>query len=441
MKNIDDFMRQKFDNDPDKSGRFDFREEYWEQAQAMLEAEEARRKRRRWLLWWAFSVAVAVVAVAVYSSSGSGQKQVADGGSSDSRQEQRAEKSGSGSGQEQILSGHSAGSEAVQTQGSAAAKGFILEEKTLVADSVFLKNKIENQGFGTKNGAAGNRFAPEQPSGKGGDLPAKKPQAQSESPTNSDGVTGSPPPPPNNEPNDLRDFASLPTLLQLLQLPPRPLDTPYVSMAARPIEPVRERRFTFGLAASASLSQTSPDGKRLGGVGGAFAEYRLAPSWSLTAGAQWRFLPGDRRADSAVAETSTQLRYGFGYQQDEFSLETCGLHFLELPVGLQWRRGAFGAEAGVASGFLIGVQGRLTQSHSESLQDGVSETRSRVWLDKSPYRSAYFAPFFGAEWRATQKLGLSLRGVYHPGSLAKENPDTPPPGSLFWLDAGVRFRF
>jgi hypothetical protein len=213
-------------------------------------------------------------------------------------------------------------------------------------------------------------------------------------------------------------------------------------MAQRKIEPVRERRFRFGLAASASLSQTSPDGKRLGGGGGgAFAEYRLAPAWALTAGAQWRFLPGDWRADSAVAESSNQLRYGFGFQQDEFSLETRGLHFLELPIGLQWRHGAFSAEAGLAPGFLVGVQGRLTQRHSESLQSGISESKSRVWLDKSPYRSAYFAPFLGVEWLATQRLGLSLRGVYHPGSLAKENPDSPPPGNLFWLDAGLRFRF
>ena len=55
MENLDDLMRQKYNND-DPAGRFEFREEYWEQAVVLLEADEARkRKRRRWLLWWTFA--------------------------------------------------------------------------------------------------------------------------------------------------------------------------------------------------------------------------------------------------------------------------------------------------------------------------------------------------------------------------------------------------
>jgi len=49
MENIDDFMRQKFDSD-DPGERFEFREEYWEQAQALLEKEEDKRRRRFWLI-------------------------------------------------------------------------------------------------------------------------------------------------------------------------------------------------------------------------------------------------------------------------------------------------------------------------------------------------------------------------------------------------------
>ena len=46
MENIDELMRQKFDSE-DHGERFEFQEEYWEQAQVMLEQEEARRRRRR----------------------------------------------------------------------------------------------------------------------------------------------------------------------------------------------------------------------------------------------------------------------------------------------------------------------------------------------------------------------------------------------------------
>ncbi len=64
MENIDELMRVKFESD-NPADRFEFREEYWEQAQALLEAEEARRrKRRRWLLWWCF-FAVALIGAGV----------------------------------------------------------------------------------------------------------------------------------------------------------------------------------------------------------------------------------------------------------------------------------------------------------------------------------------------------------------------------------------
>ncbi len=49
MENIDDLMRQKFDSD-DPGERFEFQEEYWEQAKILLEQEEARRRRWLWLL-------------------------------------------------------------------------------------------------------------------------------------------------------------------------------------------------------------------------------------------------------------------------------------------------------------------------------------------------------------------------------------------------------
>ena len=58
MENIDDLMRQKFDSD-DPGERFEFQEEYWAQAQALLEREEERRRRWLWLfigLWLAIAL-------------------------------------------------------------------------------------------------------------------------------------------------------------------------------------------------------------------------------------------------------------------------------------------------------------------------------------------------------------------------------------------------
>jgi Outer membrane protein beta-barrel domain len=61
MENLDDMFKQSLAQD-DPAARFDFREEYWQQAVQLLEADERRRKRRM-IFWWA-SAAVGVVLLA-----------------------------------------------------------------------------------------------------------------------------------------------------------------------------------------------------------------------------------------------------------------------------------------------------------------------------------------------------------------------------------------
>jgi cytoskeletal protein RodZ len=53
MENLDDLMRKKF-NTAEEAGRYEFQEQYWDQARALIEADERKRKRRRMLLWWWF---------------------------------------------------------------------------------------------------------------------------------------------------------------------------------------------------------------------------------------------------------------------------------------------------------------------------------------------------------------------------------------------------
>ncbi|HRI58159.1 MAG TPA: hypothetical protein PK228_00470, partial [Saprospiraceae bacterium] len=240
--------------------------------------------------------------------------------------------------------------------------------------------------------------------------------------------------------NNFDAFAVLPTLSGLLELPGRDLDMPSVTPFVQQIKPASNRRFSFGLAAAGALSEASPDGKRLGAVGGLFVQYKLTPSWSLTSGANWRYLAG-AWADDTIPTTSEQLQYGFGFKKDSYKIETRGLHSIEIPLGVRWRRGAFAAEGGFAPGFLVGVQGRQKKHHSESLQDGITTENSRVWLNKSPYYQFIPTVFLGGEWLATQQVGLTLRGTFRPGKIGEKLTDTPPPANLFWLDAGLRWYF
>jgi hypothetical protein len=459
MENLDELMRKKFDSDQ-PSERFEFREEYWEQAQAMLEAEEARRKkRRRWLLWWLFFGAVVTAGVITVGRS-SWQEQFGSG----TRQEQGAGSNSSSSGSQQQQGAELNGDD-VQTQGGGVESSFVLGEKTYGADSVFLKNKIDNQYFNTKNNAAKKGVSGETrpgslPSGKSkkptilpplnsktdspeGKQPAhNNAQAESAAPNISPELTTAAAQ-SNNDSNDLNalnDAPSIPTLLSLLDIPARDLDTPFAETKLREIKPLRDRLFRFGLYGAASLYQPSPDGKRFGWAGGIFGEYNFSPKWSLSLGARWRMVPGYRAGDTVSVEERTQLRYGFGFERDEQTLEQRGLDFLEVPLAVRRRFGVLSVEGGVATGLLLGARAQLAERHSESLQADPTVTRSNVWGDKSPYRSMYFSPFLGAEWQVTKHLGLSVGGHYRPGSLLKPS-DTEAPGSLLWLDAGLRWRF
>ena len=480
MENLDDFMRKKFDTD-DPVERFEFREEYWEQAQALLEAEEQRRrKRRRWLIWWIFAgLLVAVVswqlAVGVWQSAVG------------SRQEQHLSED---------ATGQTFARDDIQAQGGDTASGFVSGKKMPGADSVFLKNNGK-QDFGTNEGNAEKGGAQEQNAGarnengnqdfgtpekntgasppngrqtqKGSNSPVEKRPARPQ-----DGITPSQNTPAlpasksrdqaeqvgkilpttgtqivettDGQPDSARvfltvfdDFSMLPTLLASLDLPTRDLDTPIATPFVRPIKPVHERKFGFSLAAAGTVNQASPDGKRTGGTGGVAAEYRFKPNWWLGLGVQYRFLQGDW-SESVDSNESTQLRYSFGYQLDEWNLKSTGLHFVEIPVFVRRQFGAFNIEGGAATGGVLGVRAQVTQQHSESLKED-TETKSSIWADKSPYRTVYVAPFLGAEGQAVKHLGLSLRGDYRPSSLLKPADASPGGGGLWWLDAGLRWHF
>ncbi|MFZ4634975.1 MAG: hypothetical protein ACOYNO_12270, partial [Saprospiraceae bacterium] len=60
MENLDEFMRRKF-NEPtaDDDARFDFKEEYWLQAEALIKQDERRRRAAIW--WWRTGVATALL--------------------------------------------------------------------------------------------------------------------------------------------------------------------------------------------------------------------------------------------------------------------------------------------------------------------------------------------------------------------------------------------
>jgi hypothetical protein len=465
MENMDDFMRKKFDSD-DSAGRFGFREEYWEQARILLDAAEARRrKRRRGLWWWLFAGVLAVAGGEMLWQRTNTRREVGNNpGKAGGRElilETPASKNNPGV---PVDNPASTGQDSRNTllQNPGAQRNNPENPNELIDNQNFISRKNNNtyiksgkphttptgnpiDGSQEKTNPApgpksatpvivdGNSegAATRAGSGENASTPQKdaRPAAR---PSN----TGSA---DNSSVQGMPAFEELPGRLQLLNLKARNPDSGTIQPVDHIIKRVVEPRFGFGLAASASLYEASPDGRRLGGAGGVFVSYRLYRAWSLSAGLQWRFLPGAWGDDGDPA-ISERIHYSFGIEEDTWILEHRGLHFLEAPLGIRWKRGAFQLEGGLAPGILLGVRGKLTQRHSESLQIDPGTYRSRIWLDEAPYRKFYAAIYFGAEWFATKRLGVTVRGGYRPTSLLKPS-DVNTNGGQLWLDAGLRWNF
>lgn len=488
MENIDDFMQRKFDSD-DPAERFPFREEYWEQAQALIEADEQRRrKRRRFLFWWFFS-GLLVGAGALWlwlgqpgqASEWAAGKDAAQPGvvspatpplkntlpGSDKSTEAKTSVSTKES-SESVSDNSSKNIDNQQDRvGEEELKTGSAPEKTKepLASSA-LPGARKPASAPLKN----NRKAPsaEQPyniekSAVPGDLLSENnrpsrtktteqneavKQVTSNVPDNQAPAQANAPVLPDNS---IQATDAAPTvriaLLEVLELPFPPVlharknlvfhKTP--KKYAAEIKPVSDKRFVWGAAASVSTWKSGT-----GYTAGIFGNYRLNAPWSLTAGLGLRYLPlatADPLPADSSEQISVQYRYSFGFERTEWRRTAVGLYYLEIPLAVRWQQGRLGVEAGVAPGVLLRARDQVTQTIESSLGGIETPVKRFETGEKTNFRRGYFSTFVLAEWRVVSGLGLTLRGNYRPGSILKPVENVAFEKYALGLDMGLRWRF
>ncbi len=487
MENIDDFMQRKFDSD-DPAERFPFREEYWEQAQALIEADEQRRrKRRRFLFWWFFS-GLLVGAGALWlwfeqpgqaseMASGKGVEQqhvvapvapslqntlpgndksstATTPGLSNASSEPVSDNSLKNIGNQQNRVGEEkkkAGSAPKSTKETLSVSAIPGALKPAVAPS---KNKRKAPSA-EKPDNIGKGAVPGDPSIENNSPARAKTTEQNEAIKQ---VTGnlpdnqaparanvSVPPTDSIQTSDAAPTASI-ALLQVLELPfppalfagKNPVFYKKPKQYAAAIKPVSDKRFVWGAGASVSAWKSGT-----GYTAGFFGNYRLNAPWSLSAGLQLRYLPlstADPLPDSSE-QVSVQYRYSFGFERTEWRRTTVGLHYLEIPLAARWQRGRLGIEAGVAPGLLLLARDQVTQTIESSLGGIETPVKRFESGEKTNFRRAYFSTFVLAECRLASRLGFTLRGNYRPGSILKPLEDVEFEKYALGLDMGLRWRF
>lgn len=486
MENIDDFMQRKFDSD-DPAERFPFREEYWEQAQALIEADEQRRrKRRRFLFWWWCSgLLIGAGAVWLWFA----------------RPEQgAASASGTASERPGIVSGGTPGATNALPEKDHNAENVYPVQPAVSPERESNKNakNIDNQlnrvvskvgdvvpgqqrdkqtttVASHRIGSSRNKPRPVQNDPKTGEnrngLPAETNQPLSAGSTENttpaqknaatmQGISTNQvasdiaePLQMNNagQPGDSISVldAIVPKeifLLQALDLPFPPASRTRNKLLlkkmpkqyAADIKPVDNQRITFDAGISVSSWKNGS-----GYSAGVMGYYPLDARWSLGTGLQLRYFPlaaAGPEPDSSE-NVSVQYRYSFGFERTEKRRTAIGLQYLELPLAVQWRRGRLGLEAGAAPGVLLQVRDRVTETRETSLSGVETLAVRKVRGEKTNFRRGSLNTFIMAEWQVVSGLGLTFQGNYRPGSVRKPVENTNPDKDVWGFDAGLHWRF
>jgi hypothetical protein len=500
MENIDELMRQKF-NSEDPGERFEFQEEFWEQAQVLL-AQEEQRRRRNVGIFLIFALCFVLLLWLLLSRSSLLSHEKTEPGDSNTsignttvkknsegiphsdsietgRLSQTAVQSaqglsadakspeGSDSGQE--AKGFNAGSSRLESQRisrdddqTQRAKDPV-GGKTLVKKEAGTKNASLNakktgksaNGITQKDGSQ-TMPGPIKPEGsQQNQLPGTDPAGE-QSPVNnsSENIPGTPPPSLTipvfmEEKAPYISVFIIPTPVSLFDLPapvlvPRKMKVPETAPIAQKKDPSKDKPFSFGLSlAGAAYQQPDTSGLWAGFSVGAYGEYRLNKSWSVLLGGQWRFVPG---LDAFAGEDSTnpnfveQLRYSFGYRSELWKRETRGLHMLELPVAAKFNQGRWGVEAGGAVGMLFAVQNKTTYTVSSSLEPAKTTVKKYVKGVKTPYNAINIAAFAGASYQLNNRLSLLSRVNYRFTPVFKTDPEGSPNNGLGNVELGLRLR-
>ena len=497
MKNIDDLMRQKFDSD-DPAERFEFQEEYWEQAQALLEQEEERRRRWLWL-FFALALALALGTWLLLGHPGILSQKEGGVGNSISTTENIENQTNTDGKKAFGERGAQASKVLGDSIGESAARNEAASKKSVVSSSNGTENvnanangksSSPNPQRGTKsqesrldalntgesrlrqyssrdatkpdkinktNNQTTQREDSRQPALAAPQLDSKDAQPTDQNhPEKSEtekqfGILNPASPIPNTPITQYPQIpiSNLPTPLAPLDLKPRVLVPKQVQTVVKePIAnqptPLEDSRFSLGLSlAGAAYEKSDTMGSWAGWTIGAFGAYRLNPKWSLMLGAQWRYVPGHGAfsgPDSDNPDFVEQLRYSFGYKSEQWQRETRGLHYLEVPFSAHWHKARLGLEAGGVVGMLFAVQNRTEHTVSSSLEAAKTTVNKYDKGDKAPYNRQYYSMFAGADYRLNNRISVMTRAQYRFTPVLKKAADGVKNSGLGNLELGLRVR-
>ena len=481
MENLDDLMRKKF-NTADEVGRYEFQEQYWDQARALIEADERKRKRRRILLWWWFGGIFILSIAGVYGILNT--KKSAYTRNNNSYPEattKHSDKHIGASGNEQNKTLEAPQTTDTQTE---SPKSIIPNSKTnatggsLVAGpkgwspkggskpqiTIGTKhtkaqaNQVDNtpqevaQNTALKASEATTQSADKQPFNS-----EKNKATESSNDKTAPGLntkTTTTEAERNNTEASPREDAGASDLNKMvvtapaLPSPAPPLGfwlldvaTPMPTTPQAPVPPIKiEKKRSHNIGVFVSASQALSNRNKQGAALGITYEGRFKHGLFYTGQLGWRYLPYVIGRDSLTPTASQQLRYSFGYQQNKSWFTTMNQHLLELPVGLGWRIKGLYAHAGLHTALRLATQAALLEESTTALSpDPVSKT-SKIWIEKAPLPQFWVRPYVALGY-GLGHFDVCAKAIWLPDFEARTTDGQRKGNRLPVLDIGLGYKF
>lgn len=467
MDQFDDMLRNNMAN-PAPETRFEFREEYWLQAERLLEADE-RRRRRGLLFWWAgFGTLALAGALWVFWP-----QQPSPNPTPASATPAPVEKAMAAAPAQSTPLVY-APQKNMPTQAT--------ESQNTVSNSLY--NNRQHQTKNQKNNAPlviAERLTP--PIAMAASINTTLPVVYVDNPvsapvpkalfydhTSNVAVETSPtlmmPAAQVLLPSGLLKEVSSTSPLQAIQSYIAPEHTP-IPVKIHKKEPRLQLGMVASVGSTSGLFTIEKPALALGGT----ARYRLNRHFSVDADLAWRRWKGQnfdnlstqpgittnnafdtQYLSNNLATYTVRSNYGFGVTNIRAAIERQSLHLLELPLALQWHFRQFTLEGGVSTSLVMAARSELQEytsgsfNHSETLAG-----EKAVWSSYTGFKRVQNGLFAGASWEPSRRWSVGVRAWYQTARRsAEDSPEkagsvdyssTSSFNGLSGVDARVRFFF
>lgn len=462
MDNLDKFMQHKF-NSEDRSDRFAFQESYWEQAERLIVASEAAKKKRRMILFWWFGTGLflTISAVGFWQTGRELWRKTPAKASIEYAESNPPINAATPRGSLDPASSQKTNAQVTNKQAVSEISP-VYSSKNTIKNSKSIRlisDKKENVGIAQVHDSNVSAHLPSNPTSVNPNIiPTSGHWAM---------VFGSP---TQAEFPILQEVAAMEPRLEIAQigllpilLKPVPFETHPLSstskvvleVAAAPETALPVRRpIRKGLEAALAYIPAGTQGSRWGLNLAGFVEFPIKKHWSLQAGIAYRLQPIINTTSvaldpsTAFADNSNKVAqtvsytYSFGYTLKSTERFATALHYVNVPIAIQWRQRALSLRAGFSPGFLFASTQNIKRTTESSLQSAQSTANRRVQFGTPQnYQSFVLGSFVAAEYNLVGRWSVFVQPQYRLINPLKQASTEFGNRGLWSIDLGVRYVF